>query len=219
MDSATGCPTASQHFTAYEEMFQTYFGLVRSIVLKGGIAPEDVEDVSMEIITKFFEKGALEKYDPQRLHEIPGKAPRTAKFNGMLTGFTRTYVMGYRSKQAVRHRREPFRLQHPTSDGGEYGDQIEAPPVLDDLDVAVSIRQAVQAARRELALRQNQNPKSRDYLACFDLLIEEGYMAGRLKREDAAERLGVTVRVVGQMIREIKRVLSTELESVQVALP
>jgi hypothetical protein len=239
MDARTGCPTGDHLFTAYEELFTAYFDMVKAIVYRSGIAPEDVEDVSMEIITTFMKKGALEKYDPNMKHVIknpvtPGGNVRTAKFKGMLSGFTRVYVMAHRDKQMMRHRKEPFRLEHrfdedisdsdQSDNGFDYVQAASTSNPIEQHELSLSIRGAVLAARKEIVLRQAardaaKTRSKKNLVACFDLLVSEGWMSGRITRLEASIRLGVSETSVGTMIKEIKQVLGAELSAAQVALP
>lgn len=205
VDAATGCPDD------YTELFIAYFPMMRGIVLKSGIAPEDVEDIAMEILIKFMEKEGLASYDPEKLHEVsnpdlPGPKYRKAKFRGMLRGFTAIYVMQFRDKQAMRHKKEPYRLEMPVQ--GEtltWGDMLQAPELIEVSDVALSIRDALTGARRALVDMPKRG--KRDLVACFDAAVAGGLLDGVVDRKRLGATLGVSESTVGAMLREIRGIL------------
>lgn len=212
MDSATGCPED------YAELFDKYFGMVRTVVLKAGIAPEDVEDVAMEIIAKFIEKEGLEGYDPNRLHEVknPRKAgplKRTARFSSMLRGFAATYVLQHRDKQAIRHRKEPYRLEKPvTNEAGElasWGSLLRAPEVLEGSETSLSVWEAVKRTR--CALQDRPQRGRRNLVKCFDAAVRDGLCDGKVDRRAIGDELGVSESTVGAMMREIRTELRPRL--------
>lgn len=212
MNTATGCPDN------YSEMFERYFGMVRSVVTKSGIAPEDVEDVAMEIIAKFIQKEGLESYDPTRLHEVKnprtaGPAKRTARFSSMLRGFAATYVLQHRDKQAIRHRKEPYRLEKPvmleTGEQTSWGALMKAPELIDAAETSLSIMEAV--CRTRAALAEYPQRGRRDVVACFDAAVRDGLLDGKVDRRKIGTELGVSESTVGSMMREIRTELRPRL--------
>lgn len=224
MDAATGCPTGDRLFTAYEELFTTYFDMVKMLVQKAGIQPVEVEDVAMEIIAKFIEKNGLENYDPHRTFsraDLHGanrgwsgySKPKTAKFKGMLQGFTRVYVMSHRDKQKAKAYREPLRLEKIMPDGNEWGANIvDSSDIYDDCEVRVSVQNAVARARFELMVREEEQGQGDRLTSVFDVMIQENYMGGRLTQKAVAERLDMSAAAVGVIFREIKTVLRDAMD-------
>jgi len=106
IDSATGCPDD------YAGLYTHYFGVMRSLVAKAGIAPQDVEDVTSEILAKMVEKDIIGWYDPDKLFDtgpnprIKGERFRTAKFGSLLRRFVLLYVRSHLDKQERASRRE-----------------------------------------------------------------------------------------------------------------
>lgn len=117
VETATGAPRD------YAELYECYFGMMKSIVAKAGIAAHDVEDVAMEILTKFMERDGLSWYDPDLLHDVgrhprlDGPRRRPARFQGLLRSFTSIYVRQHLDRQRTRAAREPHRLEEPSHDG------------------------------------------------------------------------------------------------------
>ncbi len=216
MDEKTGCPAN------YEELFVEYYPMMETIVSRSGIAVEDVEDVTMDLLLKFIEKNGIAYYDPEHLHDtgenpdLPGPRLRKAKFKGMLRGFTATYVMQYRDKQMIRHRYFPYRLEKVTSseEGNEtFGDVFTDTATLQNSEVAVCILAAV---RRSKAVLAEKSTATRDYKAFVDLAIENGLLDGKLDRRSLAAELGVTPSMVSTMLKELRNTMKPMLAEVGV---
>lgn len=218
MDSVTGCPED------YEELFREYFPMMVGVVAKAGIEPFDVQDVAMDILARFIEKDGLSYYDPERLHdvgespEVPGARFRKAKFKGMLRGFTAKYVLQYRDKQEVRHRRIPKRLEKPVNERGEswyevtYG-RVTVDPC-GDSEVSISILQALKRAAD--ALTSTKATRKRDYNQFVALCIEYGYLDGSLDRRRVAAEMGISFSTMTSMLTDLREVLRPLLNEVGV---
>ena len=65
-----GCPDD------YDDLVRHYFAMARSIVAKyPGVRPDDVEDLTQDILLKFYVRDALSWYDPNKTFQT---APRPA---------------------------------------------------------------------------------------------------------------------------------------------
>lgn len=135
--SQTGAPRD------YAELYEHYFPMIRSIVSKAGISNAEVEDVSMDLLTKFMEKDALSWYDPNLLHDVgnrprlEGERLRPAKFQGLLRRFCTLYVRQHLDKQALRSRREPHRLEDrvgETTWAEAHGEELSEEPHIRTLE-------------------------------------------------------------------------------------
>ncbi len=214
MDPKTGCPED------YTELFREYFGMMTWEVSRSGIAYEDVQDVTMDILARFIEKDGISYYDPEHLHDVgespdlPGARYRKAKFKGMLRGFTRTYVMAYRDKQMTRHRREPWRCDTPIWHHGAkepvswleatFGDDPEADDALIDSEVSMAIVQALREVRSRL---DHKSTLTRDYTAFIDACVRSGYLDGKLDRQKIMDELGISKGILNVMLREFRQTL------------
>lgn len=134
----------------------------------------------------------------------------------MLRGFTRTYVMQYRDKQTVRHRREPWRLQtswmneEAEEDTWTNSDAYAADP-LGDVEISVAISTALRRSRDILVERGTEK---RDYERFINLAVQHGYMDGKLDYLALQDVLGVsrsTVTVMLNELRDFMRPLLTEI--------
>lgn len=214
MDPKTGCPED------YTELFREYFGMMLWEVSRSGISPEEVQDVTMDILARFIEKDGISYYDPNHLHdvgespELPGARFRKAKFKGMLRGFTRTYVMAYRDKQMTRHRREPWRTDTPVWKPGAkesvswleatFGDDPEADDALIDSEISMALVQALREAR---SLLTPKTTVTRDYTAFIAACVKFGYLDGKLDRPAMMLELGISKGILNAMLREFRQTL------------
>lgn len=82
----------------YAELFRIYYVYVVRLVHKHGIDENIKEDVASEILTRFFERGFLEKFDPTLTFPYKGEL-RPARFRSFLSKFVLTYVRGHYDKQ------------------------------------------------------------------------------------------------------------------------
>lgn len=111
----THAPTATDYVSApkdYAELFQTYYLYVVNLVNKHGIHENNKEDVASDILTRFMERGFLEKFDPTLTFEHNGTA-RPARFKQFLSKFVLAYVMGHCDKQTRIARRERQIIDQP----------------------------------------------------------------------------------------------------------
>lgn len=200
MDSTTGQPDD------YAELFEQYWPMMYGIVAKAGIHKFDVEDVAMDILARFIDKDGLNYYDPDRPQ---GKT----KFKGMLRGFTSTYVMQYRDKQMIRHRREPWKLDTPIEIKGRETTWGEVNMVeegwIDASEVSIDIITCLKETRRIL---DSKSYGKRDYGLFVDLCIKNGFLEGDLNREVIRDTLGIGSSTLNVMIRELRNVLRPLLE-------
>lgn len=112
--------SAVDHMSApknYAELFQKYYPYVVNLVAKLGITDDNKEDVASEILTRFMERGFLDKFDPSLVFSYQGN-PRPARFKSFLSKFVFTYAQGHLDKQRRLIRREAQICDLPLSDGG-----------------------------------------------------------------------------------------------------
>lgn len=115
--------------STYAEMYAAYAGLVASTVRKGGIAEQDVDDVSHSILLRIIERDALSAYDPEMRHDTPS-GQRTARFGTFLAATVKSYLPGYRDRQRTHERRcHALVLTHDdgteSAPGGEVADHAD----------------------------------------------------------------------------------------------
>lgn len=129
-------PRADYVPTDFADLFQHYYGYVNRLVCAFGIDPQNAEDVSMTILTRFYERKSLEHYSPD--FETPeyavdrAQVSRRATFSTFLSGFVYAYVRHHRNRQTITKRREGFSIYTPVAGDGRatswvdvYGPQAE----------------------------------------------------------------------------------------------
>lgn len=105
----------------YAELFERYYDYVVALVKRSGIDDVRKEDVAMEILLRFIERGSLEAFDPTLVFHFDGK-DRPAKFRSYLTRFVLAYVRGHWDRQARLGARELLIWDMPMSEGAGWGD-------------------------------------------------------------------------------------------------
>lgn len=219
MDPETGCPAD------YAELFEHYYPLMLKVVASAGIEYRDVPDVAMDILARFIEKDGIAYYDPDKVHDvgenpnIPGARFRKAKFAAMLRGFTSTYVLQYRDKQIIRHRREPWRNEMPVySKEGELRTWIEAHHEsasydnLADVEVSLQIVRALKRAR-QILIAEKDTP-TRDYGRLVDVCLAHGVLEGKVTRKMVVAELGVSASTATHMLSDLRTTLKDLLQVV-----
>lgn len=159
--SRTGAPAD------YAELYQHYFGMMKSIAAKSGIHPQDVEDVASEILCTFMKKDALTWFDPHRINDA-GENPRTAgpryreaRFSNLLRSFTSLYCRQWVDKQNNRSYREPdfAKLDAPVGEAesdtwGDVQDRWQAVDMEKSVEsrlMLVSVMTTAQSRAQQLA--------------------------------------------------------------------
>lgn len=177
---------------SYEDLIRDYHKVVMSIAAKAGLSGADAEDAAQTIMLRFWLRGGLEDYDPERLWNPPdegwddGKAavPRTARFATMFKTFCLLSMRGERDRALRWYHRHPGL------------DEQDGDPVAPDCCETVVAEQMTLAwvARAQRCLRErDQGPWADAVLAAAQ---------GRLEaRGDWAAVLGCKVRSV-QWARE-----------------
>lgn len=179
-----------------EQLFEDHMGLVKGLVRKAHINPEDVEDVASDILVKFIEKGFLEKYDETKEFATES-GMKTARFQGFLTGFVNKYVRQYLDKQATKTRKEPIRCEMPVGraeDGAPslwievYGPQhIKTPNSIEELESDLDFAAAIRTAFDHLKAIPVRG--SRDLSLVFQRVVEQVLTTGQVDRRAIAKEL------------------------------
>jgi hypothetical protein len=97
---------------SYEELIQNYHGVVMSIAAKAGLSGPDAEDAAQMIEMRFWARGGLADYDPERLFEPPSEGwsdgrvavPRTARFASMFKTYVILSMRGERDRMLRWHK-------------------------------------------------------------------------------------------------------------------
>jgi hypothetical protein len=185
-----------------DELFTQYYGYVRKIV--GGtpmIAPQDVEDVAMEIMTRLLERDVAGMFDPAMLFSH-GDRQVSAKFRTFLTAQVQLYVKGQRDKLGRQRKRELLIIDTPSDGGASWADVFGgSEDDLSGLDAAEWVRQA----RSFLATVPKRSDRDNcDLVRLFDALIIQAASTGIVSMTETAARLGVSAFVIGRWVQWLR---------------
>lgn len=196
IDSRTGAPAN------YEELVEHYGDFVKNLIVKAGIAYQDVEDVTQEILTTFYAKGALAWYDGDKLHPA-GKTMKTARFASFLSIFVRRYVLSHRDKQYTLARKVPFRLEHVTDEesGGTYGEAV-ADIQQELLFNVIEASEWVEGVMRHLDSLEVRG--KRDLARVFRLVVIQTMEDGEVNRHKIASEMDVSYTAICHMFQDLR---------------
>lgn len=209
IDTVSGAPEN------YQELFEEYWGFVKAHVARAGIAPQDVEQVAMDIMTTFLAKDALSWYDPEMLHDtealagrpkqavIAGPRMRKARFSSFLGRFVNLYVRQHKDKQNTRSFKEPIRCEQPVLVGdGEAlswldrnGPETGLESDLEHDDWVGSVADYLD----ELEVRGK-----RDLARLFRMLVEQANNDGVANRKAIAAEFQVSDTAVCHMVKDLR---------------
>lgn len=200
IDSDTGAPES------FEDLVIHYGDFVKSLVIRYGIAYQDAEDISQEILLKFYERDALSWFDGDKLHPA-GKTMKRARFASFLRAFVSKYVLSHRDKQHTRARKEPFRLEHLTEDesGGTWGDSVP-----DDSQTAVlemaDFSEWLDRVSEYLAALPERG-RAGELHVVFVMAVSSLFETGAVDRKAIAAHYEVSDTAVTQMFRDLRHEL------------
>lgn len=195
----------------YAELFRIYYVYVVRLVHKHGIDENQKEDVASEILTRFYERGFLEKFDPTLTFVYKGQQ-RPARFRSFLSKFVLTYVRGHYDKQKRVANREwqvcDLLLTGDSSDAGVrwvdiYGES--EPSHEDNVLDGVMESDFVRGLRNYLA----DLPPRSDYDRCdlvelFDTMVDQVRDRGEYNVYELAARFGVSYTAMHQWVWRLR---------------
>jgi DNA-directed RNA polymerase specialized sigma24 family protein len=186
----------------YGQLYTEYFDYIKLLVQNYGIQEWNAEDVADEILLKFYEKGFLEKFDPEFTAEVGGRRRRSS-FTGFLSGFTWKYTLAYRDQQMTRMRREPHHLQDRVGEDGEWGDIYL--PSSDDGTNVVDTVDLIERGRAYLATLPIRGTRDlpRVFEMCERMMVEDG----AIDRHKIAEALDVSPTAVCLIMKDLRAAL------------
>lgn len=187
----------------YGELFSHYYPMIRTLVCRAGIESQNVEDVSMAILTKFIEHDALADYDPQ-FTSHHGGVLRKSFFPSFLSSFVLLYVRYHRERQTTRHRREYLVL-----DEGTPRSESLTPSCTDSYDQLYD-QDLIREFRGYLASYTNGLAP---LALVFDEIIKHLDLFGQPDIPVLAVTFGCSEQTIRIRMRVMRRLLHTALES------
>jgi hypothetical protein len=182
--------------SSYDELFDQYYGYVRSLVRSYGIREDS--DVASEIILRFFARGFLDVYDPTVTRVHDGVERRTS-FKAFLKAFVERYSRHFREKEMARGSREPLL--------GLLGlERLDRDQVWVSAYMRVQVDEVggwelVEAIRAHLLTIE---PGRHDLPRFFEVLLQRVQDGAAITKKALAAELGCSTFVVGEMFRELQ---------------
>jgi hypothetical protein len=191
----------------YEDLVRHFYGLIRGQVAKAhGANPEDVDDLTQDMIVKLIQRDVLSWYDKDKVFETPN-GPRTAKFPTLLKSVVRKFLRTPIETRIMKAAREPVRLEQPTATG-EMWAEVYAPADPEDYEAEVYVEFEMNRAYRHLATIRVGVDMTMDTV--FAAMVHQAQDDGRLVRKRVARLLGVQDSTMTRWAREV----FAELESI-----
>jgi hypothetical protein len=196
-----GCPAD------YEDLVRNYYAMARSIVAKHpGVRPDDVEDLTQDMMLKVMTRDMLSWYDPNKTFETPS-GPRTARFASLFRSVIRKYLRTPVETLGRKAAREPVRLEQPTS-SGELWMEVYGPVDLAVTEDQVFVTTELKRAYRHLGAIQ-LGPDMTGDVVLEAMVVTAAENGGYLRRIPLAERLGVQDTTATRWIRKVRRELDS----------
>lgn len=198
-----GCPAD------YDDLVRHYFAMARSIVARyPGVRPDDVEDLTQDILLKFYVRDALSWYDPNKTFQTPS-GPRTARFPTLFRSFVRKYLRTPVETLAMKARRERPSLENPGehADGDDLWMEVHARQDDDPVADQVSLTTELERAYQHLATVQLGPDMTAD-VVLRAMVVTAAENGGYLHRRPLAERLGVQDTTATRWIRKVRKELA-----------
>ncbi len=198
----------------YAELFRLYYKYVVNLVAMFGINENNKEDVASDILTTFYARGFLEKFDPSLVFEYKGE-PRPARFKSFLSRFVSIYVRGHYDRQARLASREVLVNDMIVGSGKDRwievfggmhdGHEAQVLDVLEEEDTC-------QGLRNYLARIPPRSPSdSCDLVALFDAVREQCLLDGAYDIAALRERFGVSSTAIHTWMWWLKENLAVAL--------
>lgn len=190
----------------YTELFQLYYDYIRKLVYRHGIDPQNVENVTMAVIMRFFEKDALSQYDPE--FGIKNNSHQ-ALFRTFLSGFVISYLQHPVVMQGKLKRREGLSLDMPTGGTTDNGNDETVydmlAPVHEDNHEGLEYQMLVGQIRSKIATTPKRNGIDRcDMPALFEAILEQHAQQGSINVLALAEQFGVGKSTIQNWIKRLR---------------
>jgi DNA-directed RNA polymerase specialized sigma24 family protein len=202
---------------SFEDMYRHYFPYVVRLVGYFGIDSQNAEDVAQNILAKFFEKRALEDFNPEYTSSHDGVI-RSAVFRTFLSGFVKAYVRHYRDRQALQRDREGLstdQVMFRYADSGEGATWLDlnAPTYTDEHEELQEI-ELVTSIRARLAAVPPRNDQDRcDLPAFFNAVLEQTYNDGKVDTAALALQFQVSKTTVQNWLKRLRAEVSQVIEA------
>ncbi len=167
----------------YADLFSRYYSYVVTLVRRAGIEPSRVEDVAMEIMTRFYERDFLTEFDPTLVFHYDGE-DRPARFKSFFTKIVLVYLRGHVDKQRRLATRELLLCDRPIGSNSAsqapgnatwievFGESVDGAD--DEVLASLSEQELVDRLRAYIAEVPRRSPYDTcDLVALFDAVVAQ----------------------------------------------
>jgi len=194
--------------TTFSELFDHYYSYVSTLVFKSGIDDQNVEDVTMSILSKFFENDVLSDFNPDFTSHYNG-ITRKAVFRTFLSGFVKIYVRHYRDRQQINKQRSAISadaLVCANTAGGSTSEvtwmELNGPSLVDTYD-DLETTDLINTVRTHL--QQMSKTKERCPLtALFEATLVHANLYGKPMIDILAEQFEVSETTVRNRLSQLR---------------
>lgn len=196
----------------YTDLFENYYPFVIRLVSSSGIEQQHAEDVAMSILVKFFEKNALEQFDPEFATEHGG-VRRRAVFSTFLSGFVYAYVRGYRDKLSLHKHREGMSIYEESTAGEEQSTWIDRfGPSFEEKYEGLALTDLVVRVCSHLSTYVPPPRTTMDLTALFMAVVEQVEADGRVDVPALGVRFGLSKNAIRSWLRRLRDEVATALD-------
>lgn len=184
---------------SFTEFYRDYYSYVVRLVNRAGVPYQEAEDISQTILTRFYERGVLEQYDPNR--------EQGAKFSTFVSSFVLIYVRHYRNRLLRLNAHELDLLDRPVSStddlksawadahGYTHEDSYE------ELELS-TLKNSIE--ERLSRVVKNDDRSACDLLKLFRMISDQVEEDGKHNTQVIADEFGVSVSTIKYWIAKLR---------------
>lgn len=191
--------------TDYTELFDNYYDYVQRLLYRAGIERQNLEDVSMSILLKFYEKDVLSDYSPE-YKAVHNGVEKTATFMSFLSGFVLLYARHYRDRQNIMAKRSHA---FPETDS-------EAPPAFPTAVVPEYDNLYMEDLVHTVSAHLNdvpRLPRARfDLSDLFPRVVRQVEENGAISSTELAAEFGVTSETIRNRLKDLRTEVKVALD-------
>lgn len=175
-----------------EELYRLYASYIRSIVRRhAAIPPQELDDITSEIMTRLLERDVLGMFDPAHHIEYDGKVV-APKFRTFLTNMVMLYVKSQRDKLGRYQKRNILKCDAPAGDGSVTWAEMFGGSWFDDYP-SESDTEFVGRMRTYLAMLPPRTAHDKlNLVELFDEMLAEIYVDGQVSSKAIQARFSVS---------------------------
>lgn len=195
--------------TTNAEVFEHYFPYIKRLVRKAGISPQNVEDISMKLMTRFIERDSLGSFDPN----FSAANGTPIRFESYISGFVFQYIRYLQGREQLAAKREPTYVDETVMAGGSDTDRLWMDVqgfYHEDLHDDLHVEDLVLRIHKQI---DGMNSKhSCDFATFFDAVRDQIDVTGKINITQLAEKFGVTKTAVQNWMKQLRTQVTKALD-------